>query len=355
MAFKDFRYLAAYVIPLLAFLGIAYGGIWSISIFLFVFLIIPLLELVISPNPVNLSNEEIAAKKVNVYFEILLYLNIPILFFILYYFLENIANQGYSTIEMMGITLGVGIVLATNGINVAHEIGHRESIIQKFLAKLLLMPSQYMHFIIEHNVGHHKNVGTPEDAATARYNENLYAFWIRSISQGYVNAWKIEYNKLRKHGRIAIHYRNEMLWFTIIQVGFIGSILWFYGGLEVALYLAAAIMGFTLLETINYIEHYGLLRLTTERKRYERVDHIHSWNSDHELGRIFLYELTRHSDHHYKANKKYQILKSHKNSPQLPFGYPGSMLLAIFPPLWFSIMNKRIPNNMKSQLIKEHV
>ena len=124
-------------------------------------------------------------------------------------------------------------------------------------------------------------------------------------------------------------------------------IFWNYGPMVFGFYMLAAVMGFLLLETINYIEHYGLRRRKNENGRYERVEHFHSWNSDHELGRIFLYELTRHSDHHYKANKKYQILKSYKDSPQLPLGYPGCMGLAIIPPLWFAVMNKRIPTSMK--------
>ncbi len=108
----------------------------------------------------------------------------------------------------------------------------------------------------------------------------------------------------------------------------------------------AAIVGFTLLETVNYIEHYGLLRLKTESGRYERVKEIHSWNSNHVIGRIVLYELTRHSDHHYKSSKKYQILDCHEESPQMPFGYPTSMVMSLFPPLWFKMMNKRVPKEM---------
>ena len=349
MTIKDLKYLAAYLIPYLTFVGIVAGSYWSFGTFFFAFFVIPLLELVIPPDPVNLSPERAKSKEANFFFDLLLYLNIPIVYFILYTYLSHFSFQEYAVWEIIGMTLGVGIVLGANGINVAHEIGHRDGKMQKFLSKILLLPSQYMHFIIEHNLGHHKNVGTLEDPATARYNESLFTFWIRSSTQGYINAWRIENRRLVNLGKKPFSIHNEMLIFGFIQLAFIGAIFWQFGGLVTLFYLLTAIIGFSLLETINYIEHYGLLRLKNENGRYERVEHFHSWNSDHELGRIFLYELTRHSDHHYKANKKYQILKSYSESPQLPYGYPGSMFLAFIPPLWFSVMNPRIPEAMKTE------
>ncbi|MBT8394792.1 MAG: fatty acid desaturase, partial [Bacteroidia bacterium] len=124
--------------------------------------------------------------------------------------------------------------------------------------------------------------------------------------------------------------------------------LYIFGAIGLLFAVLVAIVGFTLLETVNYIEHYGLLRLKTKSGRYERVKEIHSWNSNHIIGRIVLYELTRHSDHHYKASKKYQILDCHQESPQMPYGYPTSMVISLIPPLWFKLMNKRIPQEMIS-------
>jgi alkane 1-monooxygenase len=137
-----------------------------------------------------------------------------------------------------------------------------------------------------------------------------------------------------------------MLWYAVLQVIYLFGIYSFFGYMAFIFVLLSAIIGFVLLETVNYIEHYGLLRLKTDSGRYERVKQIHSWNSNHVIGRIILYELTRHSDHHYKTSKKYQILDCHKESPQLPYGYPTSMVLAMIPPLWFHIMNKRVPREM---------
>ena len=136
-----------------------------------------------------------------------------------------------------------------------------------------------------------------------------------------------------------------MLQAQLIQLLFVAGIFFMFGWLITLYFLAAATIGFTLLETVNYIEHYGLRRKRLENGRYEAVLPEHSWNSDHELGRIFLYELTRHSDHHFKATRKFQILRHFDDSPQLPFGYPLSMLTSLVPPLWFGLMNRRVPTH----------
>ena len=139
-----------------------------------------------------------------------------------------------------------------------------------------------------------------------------------------------------------------MFWFLVFQALLLIVIYVVFGKTGLIFSVLSAIVGILLLETVNYIEHYGLLRLKTKSNRYERVAEKHSWNSNHVIGRIVLYELTRHSDHHYKSSKKYQVLDCHEDSPQMPFGYPTSMVLALIPPLWFFIMNKRVPREMIS-------
>ena len=205
-----------------------------------------------------------------------------------------------------------------------------------------------MHFYLEHNLGHHKNVGTQEDPATARYNQNLFHFWIESVIKQYFNAWVIQLRLLSMEKRSFFSVKNDMFFYTIFQIGYLIFLFQIFGLMGMVYGIIVAVISFLFLETINYIEHYGLKRKKLPSGRYERVEKFHSWNSNHIVGRIVLYELTRHSDHHYKSNKKYQILENINESPQLPFGYPTSMLLAIFPPLWFHIMNKRIPKDMIS-------
>ncbi len=199
-----------------------------------------------------------------------------------------------------------------------------------------------MHFLPYHNNGHHFQVATPNDPATARKNEPVYLFWLRSQWGSYVQAWQLEKQRLQKQGKPAFLFQNKALTYTVIQVLFVALIYGVYGGLVAGLFVAAAGFGILLLETVNYIEHYGLLRKKNEHGRYERVKHHHSWNSDHPLGRAMLFELSRHSDHHYKASKKYQTLVSEPGNPQMPTGYPGMMLFSLIPPLWFKVMNKKL-------------
>lgn len=337
------KYLWAYSIPIVGFLGIYFQGIWSYSVVIFAFGIIPLLELILPTNEENYSNEEIDSRLKNRIFDILLYLNVPIVYGVIWYAFEKITTSPISKFEIIGIILSLGIVLGSNGINVAHELGHREKLYERILGKLLLIPSHYTHFFIEHNHGHHLHVSTPEDPSTAKYNQNLYAFWIQTVTGTYSKAWKIQ-KKLNEVNQTSLFsVKNDMFWFTIIQLSYLLSVYLLFGTLSFWIALFAGIVGFLLLETINYIEHYGLMRKKTASGRYERVTEKHSWNSNHVLGRIILYELTRHSDHHYKAQKKYQILEYHDVSPQMPYGYPTSMVMSFIPPLWFHVMNKRIP------------
>lgn len=335
------KYLFAYTIPIAAIIGIYLGGLYTFSAFAYAFVLIPLIELLLPSQDVNPHKPQYNNTQ-NLVFDILLYLNVPIVYGSLLYSLFKLSISSITAIETVGIILSLGVVLGSNGINVAHELGHRPRMFEKILSKILLLPSFYTHFFIEHNHGHHLHVATPEDPSTAKLNQNLYQFWIQSVAGTYMKAWKIQ-RKLNKDNNIStFNFKNDMLYFMIIQLLYLVA-LYFSFGLTITVYaILAGIVGLLLLETINYIEHYGLLRNKLPSGRYERVTEQHSWNSNHTIGRIVLYELTRHSDHHFKSQKKYQTLTNHATSPQLPYGYPTSMVLAFFPPLWFKIMNKRL-------------
>ncbi|MEM6721497.1 MAG: alkane 1-monooxygenase [Bacteroidota bacterium] len=343
---RDLKYLAAFSTPLVAVVALYFGGYYTFLTPIYAFGMIPIMELIFAQSTENLSEEEVEEKSVNPIFDWLLYLNIPVVFGLLIVTLLNVSTGIYETYELVGLIFSTGIVLGSNGINVAHELGHRKTQYEQIMAKLLLLPSLYMHFFVEHNFGHHLHAATKEDPATARYNQVVYSFWITSTARQYVNAWKIQ-NNLRKRGNFSFFsFKNNMFWFSLLQIGYLASIFFLLGSLALLFAAASATVSFLLLETINYIEHYGLLRKKLASGRYERVREVHSWNSNHVIGRIVLYELTRHSDHHYKASKKYQLLDCHEKSPQMPFGYPTSMVMALIPPLWFKVMNKRIPSEM---------
>ncbi|WP_396182158.1 alkane 1-monooxygenase [Flavobacterium sp.] len=341
------KYLWAYSIPIIGITGIYLQGIWSYLLVVFIFVFIPLLEYVLPLDISNYLEEEKEKRLKDKLYDWLLYINILIVYGCLFFTFQIIEKKTLAPYELVGIVLSLGIILGSNGINVAHELGHRKKLFERILGKILLVPSHYTHFFVEHNHGHHLDVATTEDPSTAKYNQNLYSFWLQSVSGTYVKAWKIQkkLNKINKTHFFSL--KNDMLWFTIVQVVYLLSVYFYFNYKVTVLAFIAGIVGFLLLETINYIEHYGLKRKKMPSGRYERVTEKHSWNSNHTLGRILLYELTRHSDHHYKSTKEYQILEFHDESPQLPFGYPTSMVLSFIPPLWYSIMNKRIPEEMK--------
>ena len=341
------KYLWAYSIPVVGILCIFQQGLWSYFLLVFVFVLIPILEYILPLDHSNYSDEEKGKRLKNKLFDWLLYLNVLILYGSLFFTFTIVQTKSLQLYELIGIVLSLGIILGSNGINVAHELGHRKKRYERILGKLLLIPSHYTHFFIEHNHGHHLDVSTPNDPSTAKYNQSLYSFWWQSVSGTYLKAWKIQ-KRINEIDTISFFSpKNDMFWFTIIQITYLISLYAFFGLKVLFVGISAGIVGFLLLETINYIEHYGLKRKNLPSGRYERVSEKHSWNSNHILGRIILYELTRHSDHHYKSTKEYQILECHEESPQLPFGYPTSMVLSFIPPLWYSIMNKRIPEEMK--------
>ena len=345
---KDLKYLFAYTVPLAAYISFQSTGIFTFSLVIYAFLVIPILDILSGKSTDNLSQEDASHKNTNWIFDFLLYLNLPLVFGLLFLVCYNVHHQDYTALEYVGLALSTGIFLATNGINVAHELGHRKAYIDRLIGKCLYMPCLYMHFYIEHNFGHHLNVATPEDGATARYNQTVYGFWISSVTRQYISAWKLQLRLLERQKRPFLSVKNDMLWYHIIQPAYLGSIFLLFSW-EVMIFAGiVGVIAFLFLECINYIEHYGLLRMKTESGMYERVQPHHSWNSDFNIGRIALYELTRHSDHHFKSTKKYQTLNSHKESPNLPMGYPASILMSLFPPLWFWVMNPLVPNNMKN-------
>jgi len=339
---KNLKYLGAYLVPYGALLGLYRQGLWVWSVVGIAFVLIPVLELILPYSKANPAPEEEEELKNRRFFDVLLYLHVPLIYGILFYYLYKVRAGVFTPAELAGATLSVGVVLGAMGINIAHELGHRNTAFERVLAKLLLLPNNYMHFIIEHNRGHHKNVSTPLDPASSRYNEMLFSFWLRSVLNSYRSAWHLEKIKLQRNGDAFWSLKNEMIRFAFFQLAFAAFVTILFGWKALLFYLLVSLIGILLLETVNYIEHYGLQRRMLPEGIYETVKPTHSWNSSHELGRIFLFELTRHSDHHFKANRKYQVLRHFDESPQLPSGYPGSMLLALLPPLWFYVMNKRV-------------
>jgi alkane 1-monooxygenase len=331
----------AFSVPLSVIISFYFKGVYSYAALSYVFIFIPLAESLILVKEKKHSNTDTKKRALNLIFDWLLYLNVPIVYAILGYGLYEFSTTNLLDYEYVGLIFALGILLATNAVNVAHELGHRKNKFEVLLTRLLLLPCLYMHFTMEHNHGHHKHVATDLDPATAKKGQSLYHFWMTSVLGQYKNAWCIQTKLLKKHGVHFLSIKNNMLLFIIYQAAYVGGVYALFGFKIFLIALIVGIISFLFLETINYIEHYGLVRKEVNGK-YEKVQNIHSWNSDHVMGRIVLYELTRHSDHHFRASKKYQVLESLENSPTMPFGYPGSMLLATLPPLWYKVMHPKL-------------
>lgn len=331
-----YSYLPSYVFGCIAILSSLYEG-WSyFALLAFSFGLVPLLEIVL---PENKGFIQVTNHALN---RLLTVLIVPFHLYLVWTYLNIFSDPDLTVIETIGAITTLGILCGVYGINVAHELGHRKHLFYHILAQILLSTSLYMHFFIEHNKGHHKNVGTLEDPATARKNETVYRFWLRCIPQSIASAFNIEKERLNRLNKKWYNTDNLFLKFILFELILIASIA-IYWGIPATIYFGlSALFGILLLETINYIEHYGLLRKEIHAGIYERVNETHSWNSDHILGRFLLFELTRHSHHHENSSRPYEDLQSMPKSLQLPTGYPGMMLLSLLPFLFFKKMNKRL-------------
>ncbi|MCH1402398.1 MAG: alkane 1-monooxygenase [Schleiferiaceae bacterium] len=330
------KYLFVFTLPALAYISFHSTGWKAYLPVLEAFALIPLLELLFTPDNSNLSPETKEEKVGDRFYRFVLRLCVPTQLAMGYVMLVQTQGE-METSTFVGRILSYGMLCGVMGINVAHELGHKRNKTDQFLSKVLLTSTLYTHFFLEHNYGHHKHVGTKDDPSTARRGEWVYQFWFRSIAYSYLSAWHI--GTSRSKGNIL---KNEMVWYTFAQIAMLAMISNSLGSVGIIAFIGASVTGWIMLETVQYIEHYGLTRVKVNDHRYEDVNPSHSWNSNHQMGRAILFELSRHSDHHYLPHKDYVELDHHDNSPQLPTGYPGMMLISLVPPLYFYLVHKRI-------------
>lgn len=333
------QYLFAYTVPLSAFISLALGGTWVWITLVYVFALIPMVERIIPLRPVE---HDFDSKKW--LFDLILIPSVLVLPGLHYLGLNWIHQEGQVWWEWMGAALAVGICNGVIGINVAHELGHRKSVYYRLLAHLLLLCTTYLHFYVEHNYGHHKRVATPEDPASSRKNETVYRFWWRSMSGGYLSAWQLS-GQWVKSGLMPL---NVMWIYHGLSLALMASLFYFLGGEAVLFFAACSIIGILMLESVNYIEHYGLNRKKVSANMYERVRPSDSWDSDHLLGRLALFELSRHADHHTHAHKPYCDLNIQAESPKMPVGYPESILRSLIPVVWFRDRNPLVDEHNRN-------
>lgn len=339
---KRFKYLFVFILPMVVYFAFNRQGWITFAPVIFTFVLVPLLELFLPPDRGNFDQEVIQIEKNKRIYDWILYLSVPVQILMLSSFLFVIELTPLKSIDFVGKVFAMGLLCGVLGINIGHELGHRSSRTEQFLGEILLLSSLNTHFLPYHNEGHHREVATPGDPATAKKGQSLFSFWITSHFGSYKKAWKIENNRMKKAGKSKYSLANRMISYTIANIILISGIYYFFDAKVLLAFILAAIIGILLLGSVDYIEHYGLLRNKKESGRYERVQPWHSWNSDHQIGRLMLFNLSRHSDHHYKSSKKYHLLESMPESPQMPTGYPGMMMLALIPPLWFSVMNRKL-------------
>jgi alkane 1-monooxygenase len=338
---RKFKYFGAYLIPLFGLYTFNSTGIYAFFGLFFLYVLVPILEQILPLNSYNLNKAEKELAKESSLFDLTLYLLVPLHLFVIYSFLITVSSADISNLDLTACVLMMGTILGINGINVGHELGHKTNHpFKMFLAHVMLTTSIQNHFVTYHNSGHHRDIGTPEDLSSAKQGDNFYYFALRSQIGGYLKTWKLESKRLTSLGKNKL--MNPMIIYTLIPLLFLTIIYLFFNFNTMIIYLITGIYGISVLEAQNYFAHYGLRRKKQENGRYERVQPKHSWNSDHLIGRVLLFELTRHSDHHHMGAKSFQLLESKKDSPLLPFGYPMMLMLSYFPFIFKPIMKKHL-------------
>lgn len=270
---------------------------------------------------------------------------VPLQFLTLFGLIAYVSHSTHlSALEKFGVFFGVGVVTGTIGINYSHELMHQRNNLERWLGDILLAMVLYSHFRSEHLLVHHRHVGTPRDPVTARYNEGFHRFYPRVLKQCWASAFRAEREKLAKKNLPWTDRKNPFFRYWALQTVMLALAL-ILGGLGgVLLFLVQAGVAIWQLELVNYVEHYGLTRKHLGDGKYEHVRPHHSWNAAHKASNWLLINLQRHSDHHYRPDRRFPLLQNHTTSdaPQLPYGYPVMTVAAMVPPLWRRVMNPKV-------------
>ncbi len=355
LTLKKYSYLIAMVPlvlpPLLLAAGHATGlvNLFSWGVPVVVFGIIPVLDMLLGKDSLNPDEETDVPRMVGERFYKAITLGWVAGFAaLLVWSMLVLASGIFSLLGSIGWIVSIGIVGGL-GINVAHELIHKDEKLETRAGGFLLSLVCYAGFKVEHLRGHHVHVSTPEDASSSRYNQSLYNFLPQAYVRNFLNAWKLEAERLQRKGHKTVSWHNELIWWYSLSALVLAAFTIAFGWLGAVFFLGQSFIAFTLLEIVNYLEHYGLHRRKLENGRYERTGPEHSWNSNYFLTNVFLFHLQRHSDHHAWAKRRYQILRHHDVAPQLPAGYSAMIVLAMFPPLWRRVMNPRVEAYYKGE------
>ena len=356
---KRYLWLIAVLFPLVPLIAMGlmnWSGqewmLWIPLIFLYVF--IPLLDYLFPNDRSNPPEQIVPQLEADIYYRVLSFLTVPLHFVILIVGAWFVTNNNLGWSGYLGLSLTVGVISGF-GINTGHELGHKKTFMDRLAARLVLAVPFYGHFSVEHNVGHHAEVATPEDTASARFGESIYKFVLREIPGGISRAWRLEGKRLQRRGIKTWSLQNEILQSYLVSVLLYGGLIIAFGPVILSFLLIQAAFAWWQLTGANYIEHYGLLRQKLPNGRYERCRPQHSWNANHVASNLITFHLERHSDHHAYPARHYQSLRHFDDVPQLPSGYFGMFLLSYVPFLWRKVMDPKVLEWAKGDMSRVNI
>jgi alkane 1-monooxygenase len=356
---KRYAWLLGIVVPLAPFMAwgavalTGFGGFWLLGPAL-VFVGFPLLDIAVGVDASNPPDSILKWLEQDRYYRWCTYVFIPIQYAGLVLACGLWSSGDLSVFDSLGLAFTVGVVGGI-AINTAHELGHKRASSERWLSRVALAQTGYGHFFIEHNRGHHVRVATPEDPASSRLGESFWAFLPRTVAGSLRSAWGIEAARLDRLGKSHWTLRNDILGAWAMTVALFAALAIVFGPVVLPYLVIQAVIGFSLLEVVNYLEHYGLRRDRREDGRYERCRPEHSWNSNNVASNVLLYHLQRHSDHHANPTRRYQALRHVEEAPQLPTGYAGMIVLAWFPPLWRRVMDPRLLEHFEGDVTRANI
>ena len=351
---KRYAWLLGLIVPLLPFISWGLVEATGLGVFWFygpvlIFAVFPLLDLLVGLDASNPPDSVIKWLEQDRYYRWCTYAFLPLQYAGLIFACWMWSHGGLSTLESVGLAFTVAMVAGV-AINTAHELGHKRASSERWLSKVALAQTGYGHFFVEHNRGHHVRVATPEDPASSRMGESFYEFLPRTVIGSLRSALEIEREHLERDGHKFWSLRNDIFNAWLMTLVLFGGLALAFGPVVLPYLAIQAVIGFSLLEVVNYLEHYGLLRQTRDDGRYERTRPEHSWNSNNVASNVLLYHLQRHSDHHANPLRRYQSLRHFEEAPQLPTGYAGMIVAAAIPPLWRRIMDRRLLEHYRGDL-----
>ncbi len=343
---KRYLWLLGLLVPSLPFIALGLVAATGLGVFwwfgpMFMYVLLPLLDTFVGTDAENPPESVVKRLEEDRYYRYCTYAYIPLQYAGLVFACALWASGDLSVLESIGLAITIGVVAGV-AINTAHELGHKRKNGERWASKVALAQTGYGHFFIEHNRGHHVRVATPEDPASSRLGESLYAFLPRTVKGSLASAWELEKVRLQRVGAPVLSLKNDVLNAWAMTVVLFAVLTVAFGPVVLPFLFLQAVYGFSLLEVVNYLEHYGLVRQKREDGRYERCAPEHSWNSNNTASNVLLYHLQRHSDHHANPVRRYQALRHFDEAPELPSGYGTMITLAYVTPLWRRIMDRRV-------------